>query len=305
MIIILKNLKSLFQANSVSSKEEARIDGTLQRGFRNPRERDPETKQQWLRLQQAIVRQPVKAVPQAFRLKPLLARGMAGVATAISIYLLVTVLQPSPEIYATRKGEQKEVILSDGSRVTLHYASELTVLEMQQGKPRRLALDGEAYFRVERNETPFTVSTDNADVTVVGTEFNLRKRNGNLEVAVLRGGVNVTVVRNGVDSTVHLTRDQRVLCSENKFPGTIGSIPSSEYPGWMHGKFYLDKTSFAEACREIEMRFDVSIQVRDRALRSNIITGILDAKTAESAVTALCELTGKRFSHDGQKYILY
>ena len=301
MITILKKLLALFQSVPVSPEEDAWIDALLQKDFQRLRDQDVETKQQWLRLQHAIARDPVRETPRTFRLKPVLTAGIPAIAGAIGIFLVITLLLPSRETFTTHRGEQEEVVLADGSQVILHYASELAVLEMD-GDNRRLALDGEAYFRVERNGIPFIVSTGNADVAVVGTEFNVRKRGGSLEVAVIGGTVNVTVTRDGVDSTVQLTRNQKIFCAENSYPGRIESIPFPEYPGWLHGKLYLDKTSFAAACREIEMRFDVSIQVHEKNLRSRAITGILDAKTPESAVTALCELTGTRHSYDGQKY---
>jgi hypothetical protein len=85
----------------------------------------------------------------------------------------------------------------------------------------------------------------------------------------------------------------------------MGDIPSADFPGWIHGKLFLDRTSFLAACHEIEMRFDVNIKTDSQLVWSDIITGILNARTAESAVAALCELTGKRFKHEGQMYIIY
>ena len=58
----------------------------------------------------------------------------------------------------------------------------------------------------------------------------------------------------------------------------------------MHGKLLLDRTQFIAACRDLEMRFGVTIDLRDQALREREITGILDARTAASGLTALCEL---------------
>jgi ferric-dicitrate binding protein FerR (iron transport regulator) len=85
----------------------------------------------------------------------------------------------------------------------------------------------------------------------------------------------------------------------------VEEIGSPHYPGWMHGKLLLNKTSFLDAIREIEMRFGISIAIDERQLRQEIITGILDARTAQSALTALCELTGRRFTHDGEKFHVY
>jgi len=52
------------------------------------------------------------------------------------------------------------------------------------------------------------------------------------------------------------------------------------------------------------MRFDVVINIEAGDVHHEM-TGVLEAKSAESAMKALCELTGKRFIHNGQKYTLY
>jgi transmembrane sensor len=174
---------------------------------------------------------------------------------------------------------------------------------MENGKARLLSLNGEAFFRVRQNETPFIVSTECADVQVVGTAFNVRAREGMLEVAVIHGIVNVSAVKHGKDLT--LTQGQRAICSRNGVPQMSANVPSLEYPGWMHGKLFFDKASFADACREIEMRFDVAIRIDDANVRSEVVTGMLKARDAESALTALCGLTGKRFQHDGNSYSIH
>jgi hypothetical protein len=112
-------------------------------------------------------------------------------------------------------------------------------------------------------------------------------------------------MKDGRDSTLLLTQNQMALCPHDAFPHRIAGISSPEYPGWMHGKLLLDRTQFITACRELEMRFGVTIDVRDTALRERMITGILDARTAASGLSALCELTGKEFTHAGKTYIIH
>jgi hypothetical protein len=59
------------------------------------------------------------------------------------------------------------------------------------------------------------------------------------------------------------------------------------------------------ACHEIEMRFNIAVSIENPDVRNKLITGILDAKTAESALGAICELTGRRVVHEGQIYHIY
>ncbi len=306
MTQLFQKLKSLLQFRRMNRPDESPINRILQKRFLQLRNADPETDRQWLRVQHAITEGQAKAATIKSRPIPRFALAAAMVTVALmGTFAYLTLLRPSYETFATRKGEQKQIVLDDGSEVTLSYTTELLVPELRPSKPRRMSLTGEAFFRVRQNDTPFIVSTQYADIEVVGTEFNLRAREDGLEVAVIEGIVRVRAVKNGKDSTLLLTQHHMAICPHDDFPRRVGTIPSPEYPGWMHGKLFLNKTSFLTASREIEMRFDITILIEDRNVRSGIITGILDAKTPESAITALCELVGKRYTHDGQSYTIY
>ena len=93
----------------------------------------------------------------------------------------------SMERYVTRVGEQKEIHLRDGSVVTLNTGSELLVGLSDKG--RKLILRrGEAYFDVAGDaRRPFSVDAGLRSVTVLGTEFNIRKTPDQLQVAVSEG----------------------------------------------------------------------------------------------------------------------
>lgn len=301
----LQKLQSLFRYRSNQAPEEPTINEILQKGFFRLRRIDPETPQQWLRLQRAMVEKRAEAFPKS-RFIPRLAFAIVAAAIAMGgIYLYFTSLQPSHEAFATGRGQQKEIVLHDGSQVTLNYATELVVSKQRAGEVRRVTLAGEAYFRVERNDARFIVTTKFADVEVVGTEFNLRAREGALEVAVISGTVKVLVAKAGSGNSLVLSKYQMALCPQGEYPSRLGDVPSAEYPGWIHGKLFFNRTSFVAACREIELRFDVVVRIPEGDFGNENITGVLDAKTAGIALTSLCELAGKKFKQDGNAYTIY
>lgn len=280
-------------------------DTTIEAEFGRIRMTEPETKAQWLRLQRALEQQAAPSRAQS-RLVPRLAFGAAIIAVALAgVYLYFISDSPARDIFVTERGQQTRLVLQDSSEVTLNYETELVVQKLPPEKPRLLALKGEAYFRVRHNQTPFIVSTDVADVQVVGTEFNLRSRDGLLEVAVTKGIVRVTASRDGKDSSLTLTQNEMAVCMHNAFPWKTGNIPSPEYPGWMEGKLFFNRTSFAAACRELEMRYDISISIEEGNVKSEVVTGVLSAGDPESAISALCGLTGRKFKQNGNEYFIY
>ncbi len=107
-------------------------------------------------------------------------------AFSVGIYLMV----PKGQTYTANK-EQSQVELLDHSQIVLSEGSELFQSKSFGVDERRLRLDGEALFRVEKAEIPFVVETDMGEVKVTGTEFNLFQLAGSdyLAIDLIEGSV--------------------------------------------------------------------------------------------------------------------
>jgi len=101
---------------------------------------------------------------------------MAGGAATVIVLLIAVGLfvRIQPKTMSVPYGEMQMVELRDGSLVELSGGSTLTYPGKWESGERRVRLDGEAYFDVIRQDVPFVVQTFNADVTVLGTQFNVR-----------------------------------------------------------------------------------------------------------------------------------
>jgi ferric-dicitrate binding protein FerR (iron transport regulator) len=208
-------------------------------------------------------------------------------------------------IYETGRGQLSTVTLSDSSRVTLNHTSALTVTQYQPTEPRIVHLKGEAFFQVHKNGSSFTVETASGSVEVLGTEFNVRERNGRLEVAVVSGKVQVRVVNNGETSTTVLPAGTLVSFGPDRMNATPEPILFKDYPGWLHGRLTFQKTPLADVCDELEARFDIEVRIAQPALAKENISGVLDSRNAESAVQTLAQLTSLRVRHDIKSFTLY
>ncbi|WP_452220643.1 FecR family protein [Lacinutrix salivirga] len=118
---------------------------------------------------------------------------VSGIAASIVVLLGVFfLLQNNDTQYTSGYGEQLAVVLPDGSNVTLHANSTLSLNEddWKDGK-RNLNLKGDAYFKVEKGSL-FAVNTAHGKVEVLGTQFNVNAHANNLEVKCYSGKVRVT-----------------------------------------------------------------------------------------------------------------
>jgi ferric-dicitrate binding protein FerR (iron transport regulator) len=203
------------------------------------------------------------AVPLGRRL-----RMPAVILGVILLTAVVTVWRVDrPLAIVTGAGETQQVILVDGSHVTLAPESVLTVdrglraTVFRARGGRNVAVHGEAFFEVETSERPFVVRTGNAVVEVVGTSFNVRFRPGEAEsrttVQVLSGSVRLR-------SSVH---DDAVLlgASERSSVGPRGieergTTRADQIAVWRDGGFAIHHLPLADVLRELERRYDVTIR---------------------------------------------
>jgi ferric-dicitrate binding protein FerR (iron transport regulator) len=95
----------------------------------------------------------------------------------------------------------KTIMLPDGSTIILNAHSSIAYLKhAQSDQPRKVKLNGEAFFKVKHlNNNPdkikeserFIVSTSDLDVEVLGTTFDVRNRHGQTDVILETGKVRV------------------------------------------------------------------------------------------------------------------
>ena len=297
-----------FRRHEEQSPADPALQVFLEKEARRLHEASPDTVRQWQYLNVVLQRGSVPETSKqagAFRLlKPAVSYG--GILALVLVIAGIVWLNRSSVItYETGKGERSSIMLSDSSEVTLNHTSILVVESRPFGGTRRVSLKGEAFFQVRKNGSPFIVATELGSVQVLGTEFDVRVRGGQLVVGVLSGSVRVSVEREGQDSAVVLTSGQIVTCLSKDFPGAPVALPFADYPGWTQGKFLFYRTSISSACKEIESQFDVQVLIENPRAENETITGVVDGRSAATAVAALSTLIGSKFRHENSVYTLY
>ncbi|MCF6349898.1 MAG: FecR family protein [Flavobacteriaceae bacterium] len=87
-------------------------------------------------------------------------------------------------------GQQKTVLLLDGSEVILNAKSALSYTKKDWANKREVYLNGEAFFKVKKGSV-FTVRTKNGNITVLGTQFKVNAIADYFEVVCYEGSVKV------------------------------------------------------------------------------------------------------------------
>ena len=224
--------------------------------------------------QRPDVRSPRRSATLAGR--PALAlRARAPLALAVAMVILVTGLGLwsllRPTTLTAPYGETLTATLPDGSRAELNSGTTLTYAGAFGKLERRVRLSGEAFFSVERSDRPFVVETANAQVTVLGTRFNVHAWPGlsadRTTVAVASGQVRIAARHSDAQAVTLGPGQQSVLAAGAVAPSPPKRLDADEPAAWRKGIFAMTNRPLGAMFDEIERRFDVRIEA-DAAIRA-------------------------------------
>jgi len=171
-------------------------------------------------------------------------RALAAMAVIALVVIGITLHARDPGLI-TGVGEQRNLTLEDGSRVSLNTASRIHVT--YDSRARRVELDeGEAYFEVARHPNwPFIVVAGGKQVVALGTAFLVRRDEDNLAVTLVEGRVTVAPAQ-GADIT--LAPGQRLTFSPHE-PPRLDRPPLDRVIAWQRGQVarWRSKRAFSDS----------------------------------------------------------
>ncbi len=199
---------------------------------------------------------------------------------------------------STPRGMDYKVILADGSEVWLNAESRIEFPTNFQGNERRVKLLGEAYFKVTRNEkSPFIVSTDQMEVRVLGTEFNLK--------SYANEAAHVTLVKGSVE-----VGDKRLTPGQDAWYDKEGNIQVAEVDvydivQWKDGFFYFNDKSLVTVLRELGRWYNLGVIFRNaNAMNHKVHFSALREGTIEEALSSLNSLRKVKITLQGNNIIV-
>jgi transmembrane sensor len=257
---------------------------------------------------------------QKFRLRRRSLWGAAALLLIVagSAWLLLT----GPQVYKTKFGEQRSVLLDDGSRVTLNTASKIEVALRKDRRFIRLR-QGEALFEVAHDASrPFDVHAGTTVLRAVGTQFNVDMRRTQTTVTVLEGRVAVvpesgaagvgSVESPSVPSNVTDDRDSTKNSISHQAPAPRGALilaaaervvitssgPSApqhvtnlaEATSWTQRQLVFDNRPLSEVAEEFNRYNRSRIVIESDELRAQQVTGVFQSDDPASFLSFLSSI---------------
>ena len=170
-------------------------------------------------------------------------------------------------------GQRAQLTLQDGSVVWLNAQSTLKYPAAFKGKQRRVEVIGEAYFDVAHDKKkPFIVSTQDVEMLVLGTEFNVYSypATGYVQTDLIDGELKVysTVQEN---LCVMLKPNEQATLRDGKM--YKGQSIYEDYFLWKDGIYAFDNEKLIDILEKLQLYYDVKIVVEDPEIFNAYYTG--------------------------------
>lgn len=163
-------------------------------------------------------------------------------------------------VYAPPK-HNTQVTLPDGTQVWLSPESKLTYSQSFGKKTRNVSLEGEGYFDVAKNsEKPFTVTTSQLNLKVLGTSFNVDAYANEpfVRTTLVRGSLLVEHVQSGKSITMVPGDRVSLALQNNQF--TTEKVNTEIYRLVKSGMIIFKRNTLSEVCRKLERWFMVPVE---------------------------------------------
>lgn len=216
-------------------------------------------------------------------------RKYQGLAAAVLLFLVISIVgvisfsAAETIVHKTTFNEILDVKLPDGTQVKLNYNS---TLSYEKNNVREVLLEGEAFFNVEKKPSTnakFFVITEDLEVEVYGTAFNVNNRNTKTQVFLEEGQIALKL-NNGLQKSMvpgdlisYSFETDRVL-EEKKI------LRPELQTSWKNGSLIFDRSTLAYALAKIKDTYGISVVFNDNEIKNTLITGALPTQNLEMCI---------------------
>jgi ferric-dicitrate binding protein FerR (iron transport regulator) len=171
-------------------------------------------------------------------------------------------------------GEVSDITLPDGTTVKLNSNS---ILSYDDSNVREVILEGEAYFNVEKKsatKAKFIVKTNDLDIMVYGTSFNVNNRKSKTKVFLEEGNISLTL-RNG--TIKNMTPGDLISYSyeNNRVIEDTKLIRPELQTSWKNGSLIFYRSTLESAMQDIEDTYGIEAIFKEESIKETLITGAI------------------------------
>lgn len=252
--------------------------------------------------EQAVIGKAPESPQAPFQTRRLFSRRALTLAASISVLIALGLSvffiteRNSRIIYQTAFGEKMEVVLADNSEITLNANSRLW---HYKGEPRKVWLDGEAFFHVSKKPesgAKFTVLTSDLEVEVLGTSFNVNSLEQKTDVFLEEGKVKLHLKGKQKDKIELIPGD--LLSYSAKKAGSLKKRHNASHnlTSWKDGSLIMEMVAVSKVVEEMERIYGITIQLKDKRILDKEVMLAIPIENRNIALSALENVLGRKIS---------
>jgi len=221
--------------------------------------------------------------------------------TGFSTYFIIN-FSPKQELASGK--EPISLQLKDGSEVTINRYTKITYPKDFKGDIRKVNLQGEAFFKVKRDESKeFVIESGDVTIKVLGTSFNVKayEQSELVEVSVATGKVSVA---SNVETTIILEKGEKAVYNKNTKELNKHIIIDPNYDSWKTRIFHFNNTILTEAIKTINNIYHTQIVFQSEDIKSCRITADFNNQSLESVLLVLEQTLDLKIIREGNKIFI-
>ncbi|MEQ6119616.1 FecR domain-containing protein [Reichenbachiella sp. MALMAid0571] len=210
-------------------------------------------------------------------------------------------------VKSTPKGKKTQIRLPDGTMVKLNSNSYLEYPK-NFGDERRIKLIGEAFFDVVRDPSrPFIVESENLNVRVLGTSFNIKAYpyDAVYSVAVKSGLVSVSDQSKSKNTVItELKANEVVDYMHNTGEFKAYEIRDDQFFAWKDGILVFQKADFDEIIERLEKWYGVEFELQGKHPIASGFSGRYENASLQHVLQGISFANNFTFTIEGNKVII-
>lgn len=205
---------------------------------------------------------------------------------------------------STPAGQRAFIRLQDSTTIWLNARTTVRYPVNFSDNERRIELEGEAFFDVkEYAESPFIVSTENYNIKVTGTAFNVYAYKGRNEFSTSLTEGTVQVFDNNESQILQLNPNERAELVNGYL--VKSDFYNMDFLLWKDGIYAFDDLPFMEIIKKLELYYDVFIIVNNNSIKKFKFSGKFRQRDGvERVLYTLQKIHRFSFTKDDEKNVI-
>lgn len=206
---------------------------------------------------------------------------------------------------AAEKGQRAVVMLPDSTKVWLNSDTKIHYPVDYGRKERKVALDGEAFFKVAPNRAqPFVVEANGMQVEALGTSFNI-KAYGNDDKIVASLYTGLVEVGYGDHSLRLRPRESALVDLQTGALTQYEDDTIQDIAFWQKDEYVFNGESLEEIARIAERMYNTTILLMDESLKEERYVGTMRNNSLENFLDIINLTTPIAYANKGDTICIW